>query len=93
MKGKSIPLAPNKRVIREMKGAQPHNEPDDSLACGGRAKRKKGGKIEGMAMKPNMGRAMRARGGKAGADLHPLTNDAGSGPKGRHVMSKSGMVP
>ncbi len=111
--GGNIPLAPNKKVIREMKGAHPINTPDASLKRarggragdegmeehnamekrGGRIHKKKGGKIEGMGKKPHMGRAMRARGGKAGADLNPVTNDAGSGPKGRHVMPESEMVP
>ncbi len=60
---------------------------------GGRVHRKKGGKIEGMAMKPHMGRAGRRRGGKAGADLHPMTHDAGKGPHGVHTMPESEKVP
>lgn len=60
---------------------------------GGRAPRKRGGKIDGMAHKPHMGRPGRARGGKAGADLHPVTNDAGMAPKELHIMPEHEAVP
>src|SRR5580658_6256024 len=54
---------------------------------GGRVKKAFGGK------KPSMGRAGRKSGGGVGADLHPKTHDAGSGPKGRKIMSEGEKVP
>jgi hypothetical protein len=61
---------------------------------GGRVKKQLGGAaIGGAGKKPSMGRAGRARGGGVGADLHPKTHDAGSGPKQRKIMSKSEVVP
>jgi hypothetical protein len=63
---------------------------------GGRVHRKRGGHIDGEAKKPHMGRAMRKRGGRAGgggADLHPVTHDAGVEPKGRHIMNESEKTP
>lgn len=49
--------------------------------------------IGGGGKKPSMGRAARASGGGVGADLHPKTHDAGSGPKGRKIMADSEKVP
>jgi hypothetical protein len=40
-----------------------------------------------------MGRAGRKSGGGVGADLHPKTHDAGSGPKGRKIMSEGEKIP
>jgi hypothetical protein len=61
---------------------------------GGRVKKQLGGAaISGGGKKPSMGRAGRARGGGVGADLHPKTHDAGSGPKGRKIMSEGEKVP
>jgi hypothetical protein len=70
------------------------------LATGGAAsdgaslKRAFGGAtISGGGKKPSMGRAARASGGGVGADLHPKTHDAGSGPKQRKIMAESEKVP
>jgi hypothetical protein len=70
------------------------------LATGGAApdgaslKRAYGGStISGGGRKPSMGRAARASGGGVGADLHPKTHDAGSGPKQRKIMAESEKVP
>ena len=60
---------------------------------GGRVKKAFGGTISGGGKKPSMGRAARASGGGVGADLHPKTHDAGSGPKGRKIMAESEKVP
>jgi hypothetical protein len=60
---------------------------------GGRVKKAFGGTISGGGKAPSMGRAARARGGGVGADLHPKTHDAGSGPKGRKIMSEGEKVP
>ena len=43
---------------------------------GGRAKRKHGGHVDGMAAKHHLGRPGRKRGGRAGADKSPLTSAA-----------------
>jgi hypothetical protein len=95
-----------KNVVREAKGAHPKNEPDASLSRGsGPLFRKGGGKvakaagfatggsISGGGKAPSMGRAARKRGGGVGADLHPKTHDAGSGPRGRKIMSDSERIP
>jgi hypothetical protein len=64
------------------------------FADGGALKRAFGGAtIGGGGKKPSMGRAARASGGGVGADLHPKTHDAGSGPKQRKIMSESEKVP
>jgi hypothetical protein len=60
---------------------------------GGRVKKAFGGTIGGGGKKPSMGRAGRKGGGGVGADLHPKTHDAGSGPKGRKIMSESEKIP
>jgi hypothetical protein len=60
---------------------------------GGRVKKAFGGTISGGGKKPSMGRAGRKSGGGVGADLHPKTHDAGSGPKGRKIMSEGEKVP
>lgn len=60
---------------------------------GGRVKRAFGGTISGGGKAPSMGRAGRKRGGGVGADLHPKTHDAGSGPRGRKIMSDSERIP
>jgi hypothetical protein len=52
-----------------------------------------GATIGGGGKKPSMGRAARAGGGGVGADLHPKTHDAGSGPKQRKIMAESEKVP
>lgn len=69
-----------------------HNPEEGMEKRGGRVHKKRGGKIEGEAKKPHMGRAMRARGGKT-ADINPMTHDAGSGPKHRHILPESESVP
>jgi hypothetical protein len=63
------------------------------LKAGGRAKKAFGGTISGGGKKPSMGRAGRKSGGGVGADLHPKTHDAGSGPKGRKIMSEGEKIP
>jgi hypothetical protein len=63
------------------------------LKAGGRAKKAFGGTISGGGKKPSMGRAGRKSGGGVGADLHPKTHDAGSGPKGRKIMADSEKIP
>lgn len=63
---------------------------------GGRVKKAFGGTISGGGKKPSMGRAGRASGGKigsTGADQHPQTHHAGTGPKGRKLMAESEKVP
>lgn len=60
---------------------------------GGRVKKAFGGTISGGGKKPSMGRAARQSGGGVGADLHPKTHDAGSGPKQRKIMAESEKVP
>jgi hypothetical protein len=60
---------------------------------GGRVKKAFGGTISGGGKKPSMGRAGRKSGGGVGADLHPKTHDAGSGPKGRKIMGESEKIP
>jgi hypothetical protein len=60
---------------------------------GGRVKKALGGTISGGGKAPSMGRAGRKRGGGVGADLHPKTHDAGSGPKGRKIMAESEKIP
>jgi hypothetical protein len=61
---------------------------------GGRVKKAfGGGTISGGGKAPSMGRAGRAKGGGVGADLHPKTHDAGTGPKGRKIMSDSEKIP
>jgi hypothetical protein len=60
---------------------------------GGRVKKAFGGTISGGGKKPSMGRAGRKSGGGVGADLHPKTHDAGSGPKGRKIMADSEKIP
>jgi len=61
---------------------------------GGRVANKAfGGTISGGGKKPSMGRAARASGGGVGADLHPKTHDAGSGPKQRKIMPESEKNP
>lgn len=77
------------RAESDYKGEE--HEPEEKR--GGRVHKKHGGMIDGHAKKPHMGRAMRARGGKAGADLNPVTHDAGSEPKGRHLMPERDSVP
>lgn len=65
-----------------------------AAATGASLKRAFGGATIGGAGKaPSMGRAARARGGGVGADLHPKTHDAGSGPKQRKIMAESEKVP
>lgn len=66
-----------------------------ATATGASLKRAFGGSasIGGASKKPSMGRAARASGGGVGADLHPKTHDAGSGPKGRKIMAESEKVP
>lgn len=59
----------------------------------GGEKRKRGGKVEGKAMKMHMGRANRARGGGVGADRHPVTHDGGMKPKGRMIMPEEEQKP
>jgi hypothetical protein len=55
---------------------------------------KRGGKVEGKAKAPHMGRAGRARGGKAGAELRPLTTaDTPAKPKDRHIMPEGEATP
>lgn len=68
-------------------------EEEEGRAKGGRVARAAGGSISGGGKKPSMGRAARARGGGVGADLHPLTHAAGTGPKGRKIMADSEKVP
>jgi hypothetical protein len=63
------------------------------FTTGGRVKKATGGSISGSGKAPSMGRAARARGGGIGADLHPKTHDAGSGPRGRKIMSDSERIP
>jgi len=63
---------------------------------GGRLPRKHGGAIDGAEHKPHLGRHMRKRGGRThggGADLHPVTHDAGVKPKQRHLMPESEGTP
>lgn len=60
---------------------------------GGRVAKAIGGSISGGGKKPSMGRAGRARGGGVGADLHPRTHNAGSGPKQRSIMPESDAEP
>lgn len=73
-------------AVNEFKGEE--SDPEE-----GGEKKKRGGKVEGKAMKMHMGRAMRQRGGGVGADLHPVTHDAGMKPKGRKIMSESELKP
>jgi hypothetical protein len=73
------------------------DEPEgQDRARGGRTKKQLGGPlapIAGVGQRPGLGRAVRAQGGGVGADLHPKTHDAGSGPKQRKIMSESEKVP
>jgi hypothetical protein len=63
-------------------------------ADGGAVARKRGGKVEGEAKKPHMGRAGRASGGSVGSDKRPLTSAATpKKPKGRHIMPRTEATP
>jgi hypothetical protein len=56
--------------------------------------KKRGGKVEGKAKKPHMGRAGRARGGAAGSDLRPLTSaDKPRKAKDLHTMPEGEATP
>lgn len=93
-----------KNVKKEAAGAHTDNEPDDSTTRskgsnslyrkdGGRAKRALGG-ITGDGKAPSMGRAGRARGGKAtGSDLDPATHRTSRGPKQHTLMPESDKDP
>jgi hypothetical protein len=64
-------------------------------ADGGAVGRKRGGAVEGDAVrKPHMGRAGRKSGGSVGADKRPLSSAATpKKPKGRHIMSRTEATP
>lgn len=71
-------------------------EEEEGRAKGGRVRRAAGGTIAGGGKKPSMGRAARAQGGtvgSTGADLHPMTHHAPSGPKQRKQMPDSERTP
>jgi hypothetical protein len=104
-RGGSVKKGQSKRKVEKaFRSSEPTGEaPDATLdrgagpifkADGGAVARKRGGKVEGGAKKPHMGRAGRARGGGVGSDLKPLTSAASpSKPKDRKLMPDSEATP
>lgn len=62
----------------------------EKMKKGGRAKRKEGGKVEGMKSMHHAGRKPRKSGGRATSDANPFTSaKAGKAPKGHMTQAVS----
>lgn len=85
-RGKGIFRKRGGKVEKEMRADEPDAMPEEM--------KKRGGKVEGKAKKPHMGRAGRASGGGVGSDLKPLTSaDAPRKPKGLSIMPEGEATP
>lgn len=83
--------ASHRKVIKEFYGSHPDNEPDDATKKGGGPLyRKSGGSVMGGAAKPNPGRAMRKRGGRASGGC---ISYEGPGGRARHAKGGAALHP
>jgi hypothetical protein len=87
--------APDAMERRAYGGRSGHADGGAAFAEGGAVARKRGGAVEGDAVrKPHMGRAGRKGGGSVGSDKRPLTSAAlPKKPKGRHIMPRTEATP